>query len=210
MERTCMVISTRHTSQCFSVTKTQLVLGRHIVSSAICPASHESSVFLSPESWHDNTHLALACGYVRSLAWRRTWDEFSQVSPTKGEVKTACRVRLIASARFCLTLCWYIKKPLKDQSELWFCWQVAQICTESSQGWNSAVWRSLIDSSPFFFILELSVDRYWWQLAGSYINHFSLFCAKYLREATSRTYFDPLFWGVKSNRTGQVRQVHLW
>lgn len=26
-------------------------------------------------------HLALACGYVRSLARMRTWGEFSQVSP---------------------------------------------------------------------------------------------------------------------------------
>jgi hypothetical protein len=60
MNKTCMVISTWHTSQCSFVTKTQFGLGRHIVSSATCPASHESSVFLSPESWHDKYTFGLS------------------------------------------------------------------------------------------------------------------------------------------------------
>lgn len=55
-----MVLSTRHASQCSSVTKTPFGLGRHIVASAICPESHESSVFLSPESWHDKYTFGLS------------------------------------------------------------------------------------------------------------------------------------------------------
>lgn len=55
-----MVISTWHTFQRFSVTETWFGFWRHTPSSAIPPESHESLVFLSPESWHDKYTFGLS------------------------------------------------------------------------------------------------------------------------------------------------------
>lgn len=54
-------------------------------------------------------HLALACGYVRSLARMRTWGEFSHIAPRKDDVKMCFRVKLISLSKILCT-----KKPLNE------------------------------------------------------------------------------------------------
>ena len=54
-----MVMSMGHTAQHFSVTETRFGSLRHTISSAVPPESHESLVFLSPESWHDKYTFGL-------------------------------------------------------------------------------------------------------------------------------------------------------
>lgn len=60
MDRTFVVRSMCHTSQCLSVTKTWFRFWCHMISSVIPPESHESLIFLSPESWHDKYTLGLS------------------------------------------------------------------------------------------------------------------------------------------------------
>lgn len=60
VERTFVAISTWHTSQCFSMTKTPFGFWRHTISRTISLESHESLVFLSPESWHDKYTFGLS------------------------------------------------------------------------------------------------------------------------------------------------------
>lgn len=99
-----MVISTWHTSQRFSVTKTWFGFWRHTPSSTVPPESHESLVFLFLRAGMTSIHLASACGYVRSLAWVRIWGKFLQVSVKRSAVHICYRLRLVFLARFCLTL----------------------------------------------------------------------------------------------------------
>lgn len=59
VDRTFVVISTWHTSQCFPVTETQFEFWHRTIRD-IPPESHESLVFLSLESWHDKYTFGLS------------------------------------------------------------------------------------------------------------------------------------------------------
>lgn len=133
VDRTFVVISKGHTSQCFSLTEMQCGFLRHTISGSVPPESHESLVFVSPRSWHDKYTFGLSAWlceitgpheHMGSILSSSCKDKCS-VFCLQGKVKILSEILPHAG----------IKARLRGQLEINLCflrWEVVQSCAVQS------------------------------------------------------------------------------